>query len=277
MSKYGWIAHDGRNFGIHDVYESAKNGYWIRNSWVKRYGGKYGGDWTVRTRIAPFGNEEKPSFVSLIFYFGTEYTGWIKSIGKSMISGETQDLGKFNIKIDTSKNSNLFINRANGNISLVHIKDNLIKRGFFERKQTQSPNLKEYIGFRKEASATAVEDSNFVAYQISGFLPFEFDIMFESNSLREETIRTEVSELKGEEFDTALGDWHGKFAEKFEETFKLREKNFSSSAMIMAQSTLSNLLGGIGFFSGQSLVKSVYNQEKVLYWPANLYTGIFNV
>ena len=166
----------------------------------------------------------------------------------------------------------MFVNRANGNISLVHIKDMLMQNGYFERKQSKSPNLREYIGLRSESLAS-VEDSNFVVYQISGFLPFEFDVMFESNSLREEASQQPV-ELKGEQFDLALGEWHGKFAKKFEDTFDFKTKNFSSSAMLMAQSTLSNLLGGIGFFSGQSLVKSLYNQEKVLYWPANLYTAV---
>ncbi len=231
----------------------------------------------MRTRVSPFGTEEKPSFVSVLFYFGTEYTGWIKSLKKSSLTGETDDLGKFTIKIDTSKTDKqnlLFVNRANGNISLVHINDMLMRNGYYVRTQPKSKPalIKEYIGLRTE-QMPSVEDSNFVIYQISGSLPFEFDVMFESNSLRDEANHVPV-ELKGEEFDSALSNWHGKFAKKFEETFQLKIKNLSSSAQIMAQSTLSNLLGGIGFFSGQSLVKSLYNQEKVLYWPANLYTAV---
>lgn len=42
----------------------------------------------------------------------------------------------------------------------------------------------------------------------------------------------------------------------------------------MAQSALSNMLGGIGFFSGRSIVQSINNKEPVLYWPANLYTSV---
>ena len=49
LVKYGWIAHDGRNFGIHDIYESPENAFSIRTSWAKRPGGQHGGDWTART------------------------------------------------------------------------------------------------------------------------------------------------------------------------------------------------------------------------------------
>ena len=133
MAKYGWSAHDGRNFGIHDVYENAENQFHIKNSWVKRHGGKHGGDWTVRTRVE---STQKPNaqgkqFVSVIFYFGTEYTNWIKdakhsnSKAYSTFSGETVDAGKFNVRIDASQEGNpkeVFINRAAGNTSIVHLK-----------------------------------------------------------------------------------------------------------------------------------------------------------
>jgi mannosyl-oligosaccharide glucosidase len=33
LVKYGWVAHDGRNFGIHDIYENVENGFSIRSSW----------------------------------------------------------------------------------------------------------------------------------------------------------------------------------------------------------------------------------------------------
>ena len=108
-------------------------------------------------------------------------------------------------------------------------------------------------------------------------LPFEFDVLFESNSLREELEeqkQTPPAELKGVEFDGVLSKWHGEFVEKFEEKFKLREKNFSSSAIQTAYSAFSNLIGSIGFFTGQSIVKSSMSQEPVLYWKSNLYTAV---
>lgn len=143
---------------------------------------------------------------------------------------------------------------------------------FFGRLKTKSDKLKEYIGFRKE-NREPIEESNFVAFQISGFLPFEFEIVYESDSLRESAAET-TPELRGAEFDSTLAEYHSKFIERFESTFELQKKNLSASANIMAQAAFSNLIGGVGFFTGQSIVKSLSNKEPVLYWPANLYTAV---
>ena len=108
-------------------------------------------------------------------------------------------------------------------------------------------------------------------------MPFEFNVIFESESLKEELKEKNLQklpELSGDVFDAVLQDWQQKFNDKFEKKFRLKEKNFSSIAINMAQSTLSNLIGGIGFFSGQSMVKSFNNQEHVLYWNSNLYTAV---
>ena len=273
LVKYGWIAHDGRNFGIHDLYESADNGFSIRNSWVKRHGGKDGGDWTVRTLVSPFSREEKPMFVSIIFYFSTEYTGWIKSVKKSstksIVTGETEDCGKFQIKVEIKKSTehpHLYLDQLTGNISTVFLKDKLVQDGYFAQIQTKSVDLKEYIALNSRMSHPT-EESNFIAFQVSGMLPFEFDVLFESESLRKEA-ESPPPELKGAEFDGILSKWHGEFVNKFEEKFKLTEKNFSSSAVQTAYSAFSNLLGSIGFFTGQSIVKSATSPDPVLYWKS---------
>lgn len=282
MAKYGWTAHDGRNFGIHDVYENSENSYQIRNSWVKRHGGKHGGDWTVRTNVTPYKNAIEKQFASVIFYFATDYEGWIKSSSHkkkySMISAETVDVGKFTIEIDaTSKvnNQKLFINRATGNMSLASLKDSLIQSGYFKTIKTKTTELPQYLGFGS-GSLKPLEESNFIAYQVSGFLPFEFDVIFESESLRDELksqSKESLSKLKDSVFDAALAEAKSQFDAKFEKTFKLHEKKFPESTIKIAQATLSNLIGGIGFFSGQSIVKSLSTKENVLYWPANLYTA----
>ena len=279
LAKYGWSQHDGKHFGVHDVYENKQNGFWIRNSWVKRYGGKYGGDWTVRTRVeSSDASNQRPSLVSIIFYFATEYTGWIKSVKASSkshtLSGATNDLGTFKIRINTN---DLSVDKATGNVSLVHLKDHMVNNGYFGRHVSKASKIKEYFGFVEEAYQP-IEDSNFIAYQITGTLPFEFDILFESDSLREEFKKNghelkELPELKGDFFEKTLNDYQTSFVDRFETTFMLKDKQFSPSAISMAQATLSNVLGGIGFFTGQSIVKSQSNKEPVLYWSANLYTA----
>ena len=207
-----------------------------------------------------------------------DQTGWIKSAKKkpTILEGETSDLGKFKVKIDITNNEDkkLFINQATGNISVTHLKDSLIQNGFFDRISSKSEGINEYIGLK---STKPVEDSNFIAYQVSGFLPFQFDLIFESQSYQEEFEAKngkKPEEFKGFEFDSELASYHSQFSDKFDSVFPIKEKNYSAQAQIAAQSALSNLLGGIGFFTGQSIVQSLNNKEPVLYWPANLYTAV---
>ena len=121
-----------------------------------------------------------------------------------------------------------------------------------------------------------LEDANFIAYQVTGTLPFEFDVIFESESLKEELSSKNVelpARLQGNVFAAALSEANKNFVDKFERTFKLAERKFPASAIEMAQATLSNLIGGIGFFNGRSIVKSMNTKKNVLYWSANLYTA----
>lgn len=266
LNKYGWIAHDGRNFGIHDIYESDENNFHIRNSWVKRAGGKHGGDWSVRTEITS--NDAIPKFVSLIFYFQTNQTGWIKNAKKTSFEGETSELGRFNVKIYTNDFKNIKIDSTNGFSHQVNLRDELVN-GHFIRINAKLQNLKEYFGFQG-VSHSHLKNSDFIAYQISGFLPFSFEVVYQSES----SLNDNPVELKQSEFDSLLSRLNTNFQNKFESVFKLRERKHSDAEIMVAQAALSNMLGGLGFFYGQSIVKSGKSTEVKLYWPGYLYTAV---
>jgi mannosyl-oligosaccharide glucosidase len=59
---------------------------------------------------------------------------------------------------------------------------------------------------------------------------------------------------KGEKLGTALVNKEEEFNARFEATFHLKEKGFSNNKVEFAQYLLSNLLGGIGYFHGSSVV-----------------------
>lgn len=111
--------------------------------------------------------------------------------------------------------------------------------------------------------------SNFTVTQVTVRVPFEMDVVFESssNSNRPNTLTGKVySDLlakKSEEFDS-----------KFNNIFKLKEKSFKEEDINFAQSALSNLLGGIGYFYGSSRVISDFLETPVSYWKAPLYTAV---
>lgn len=140
LLKYGWIAHDGRNFGTHDIFESVENSFSIRTSWVKRNGGRDGGDWTARVRLSSFSGEQPPTFVSSLFYFATDYTGWIRSVKKdsptsASFTGQARDVDKFKVRIDVTHHNEVedfapvYFDYTHANVSVTVLKESLLQNG----------------------------------------------------------------------------------------------------------------------------------------------------
>jgi ribonucleoside-diphosphate reductase alpha chain len=106
------------------------------------------------------------------------------------------------------------------------------------------------------------DESNFIAFQVSGMLPFEFDVLFESNSLREELEaqkHTPPAELKGDEFDGMLSKWHGEFVEKFENKCDwedLRARVVANGGI--RNSALVNYMPGESSSKAMGLVNAIY-------------------
>lgn len=48
LDQYGWIQHDGKNFGVQEIHDGP---FLIETSFVKVPGGKFGGDWTARISV----------------------------------------------------------------------------------------------------------------------------------------------------------------------------------------------------------------------------------
>lgn len=47
LPQYGWTQHNGVDFGVHDVRD---DGYSIVTEFVKRNGGRHGGDWSAKIK-----------------------------------------------------------------------------------------------------------------------------------------------------------------------------------------------------------------------------------
>ncbi|OLY85243.1 putative mannosyl-oligosaccharide glucosidase [Smittium mucronatum] len=65
-------------------------------------------------------------------------------------------------------------------------------------------------------------------------------------------------------FQKQLNSAVQKFNEKFDRSFKLGEKEFSKSQIKTAKSALSNLIGGIGYFYGDEMIKDVIGSSSEL-------------
>lgn len=274
LDKYAWLQHDGSSFGVQEIEDGP---FLLRTSFVKRLGGNHGGDWTARIEVdiknnaIPEGEE-----VSLIWYTALDENskGTIETSNTGSyltgVRGETPGLGEFTIKLFnfTGKVSH------ESYLSTVAPGLHLFKETVISslRLAQDKPNSSKRVVLAGELLPTAGGAKalpNFIATQVTGKIPFALDIVYESGSFG-----TRENTLVGRVYSEALS-WHQtRFGQRFEDTFHLKEKGYQAKEIHFAQTALSNMIGGIGYFYGTSRVQSVYTKEPVPYWKAALYTGV---
>nr|XP_009858246.1 mannosyl-oligosaccharide glucosidase-like [Ciona intestinalis] len=275
LLKYGWLAHDGVNFGIQDVVEQ---GYSLRTSFVKVPGGRHGGEWTWRVTGTQTG--ASPVTISLFFYAATDGQGKLISVVKdtkngrylTQINGETEELGKFkiifpaeNTGVDTRYHT--VSTKAEG---LHKLKEAALRKmqATIEKSGNNKDKVLYFLGDSASHRNPPGAKSDVVFHQVTLKLPFEIDIIFESET------SSRKSQLSGETFTQELAQWKEKFDQNFEERFPLKDKGYDSAKIAFAKAMLSNMVGGIGYFYGHSLVQSENQKTPVKYWDAGLLTAV---
>ncbi|KAK8472312.1 hypothetical protein PHAVU_002G174901 [Phaseolus vulgaris] len=114
---------------------------------------------------------------------------------------------------------------------------------------------------------------------IGGF-SFTTDIIFISGTDSESSrVEERVSSLSGTSLSNQLKYKEQAFDEKFDKIFNLEEK-VDSESISVGKAAVGNLLGGIGYFYGQSKIAAsrIVNLREhvnyISYWPAELYTAV---
>ena len=64
-----------------------------------------------------------------------------------------------------------------------------------------------------------------------------------------------IEALVGQEYTEALEVKKAEFNDKFENTFGLQKRGYNETYIRFAQAAMSNMVGGIGYFYGHSLVQ----------------------
>lgn len=223
-----------------------------------------------------FQDPNRASLVSLMFYVALDGQGQIEPIlSKSgqritAVNGYSEDLGHF--KLTFPKSDSAVTQRYNYLLthspSLDKLKDALMS-GIRVDAWDKARKVPYFILGGRQVPREAEGRANFIVFQVSAELPFEMEVVFESGSFVHRPER-----LQGQVFDTLLKKHESAFDEKFEKIFGLKARNFSAGEIDFARAALSNMVGGIGYFYGASVVQSIYNPEPVLYWNAPLYTAV---
>ncbi|KAL8514460.1 hypothetical protein ACS0TY_013538 [Phlomoides rotata] len=276
LTTYGWTHHNGRNYG-RQVFVDQKLTLTTSFLKSKEKESGYGGDWAVRIEAqSEVLNEEMKEIVHLFFYIADE--GGTLDLGKGtsdipnhhiLASGSRDDLGSWQLHLE-SKDEFEF-HYAGFKTPHIHNLSDLVQMNL----GTQARK----IG-RLQLSDTSDYGPNILVFQISAMISFKTDIAFVSKS-RGSTSRTEerIRSLTGDSLTGRLEQKQRQFDDKFQRCFDMSDE-LDSEVITVGKASLGNLLGGIGYFYGQSKISLppsssfVPEDNYISYWPAELYTAV---
>ncbi|KAK7368446.1 hypothetical protein VNO80_10472 [Phaseolus coccineus] len=279
LSTYGWTKHNGRDFGNQVLVDHGMT-FTTRFLKSKVEGSGYGGDWAVRINVEidkSLWNEEFGRGAQLFFYLADE-AGNALDVSREnlnihedslLASGTREDIGDWQLHLKSM--DDLELHYSGFRTPHFHNLSDLVEE-----------NLALQI--RKHAKlqlSDSIDDApNVLVFQIIGGFPFTTDIVLitgtDLESFREEE---RVTMLTGMSLSNQLKYKEQEFDKKFDKIFNLAKK-VDSESISVGKAAIGNLLGGIGYFYGQSKIalSRILNLREdvnyISYWPTELYTAV---
>ena len=260
LKSFGWLQHDGESFGLQEIQD---RGLRLKTSFVK----SSDMSWTSRIQVEQERGKSKE--VSLFLYAGMDEN----AIGYKLkpilsengqvvgIVGKTLELGDFQLNFHTEnaqiKQSYYSLIESDGPQKFT---DNVM-----QRLRLFNDGKNRNIGLDSQHMRS--ESPNLIVYQINVQVPFEIDVTLKSAV-------SDAPEQTGQAYTDALNAKQTQFNERFEETFGLEKRGFNGTYIKFAQAAMSNMIGGVGYFYGHSLVQSQYTSVPVPYWNGPLYSAV---
>ncbi|KZT58943.1 glycoside hydrolase family 63 protein [Calocera cornea HHB12733] len=275
---YTWTEHDPRDGGI-EVLKDDLNNLDLHVEWLKTHGGDHGGSWSVRISGKPL-DPSRPSMSSLIFYAGLDGFGSLEIDQEALtevpevpivLTGRTPELGEFKMRIENGPD-NSYVRRGRHWEDFVHKSDKTHVAGIvvpdgtvWQAKDHVSraimthvePLVTRYGGtqagpdvlpdaaFLLMLDDEIVPGANLYAVQKTFEGPFSFDIHYENSDVKQT--------FDAQTFGTSLVAFKESFDDRFKQIFPI--SNDSAPGLFeFSKAITSNLLGGIGYFYGTSIV-----------------------
>jgi mannosyl-oligosaccharide glucosidase len=280
MAGYGWEEYDIR-YGGRQVIHDAGNSIDLTIDFVKTPGTGKVGDWAARIRGNP--REDAPADVptTLVFYAGMDGLGSLEVAneqddqgleGTVTLQGQTGDLGDFRIDITSGPDSNMAPRHNHPSWNSKPLDRTMASSmqvpadALWQAKNVMFSNIKEEVdGYIAQYGqdnpppasqlftiSNDIKDGNFHLVQKTFIGPFEFDVTFSSG---------EASSWTTEDVSEAISAASKSFKENFTEAFAPKAPFTDPKYTKFSQAMLSNLVGGIGYFYGDSLVDRSYAPE----------------
>jgi mannosyl-oligosaccharide glucosidase len=288
MDGYGWNEYDVRSGGQQTIHD-AGNGIDISTKFVKIPGGTNGGSWGVRIRGVPRQDAPRDLKTAIIFYASLEGLGSLQVAnerdtlgyeGDVVLDGTSAGLGDYKVTVTKGMGENPKAEHPSYqdkplDRTMVHSM-NVPENYLWQVKSLLFRHLKDEVeGYVSKYGEENVPPP-WQVYTISndpgaGNMhmiekvfegPFEYDILFESASAGQP--------LTSQILSSKLAAVDRSFSERFQQIFKLQAPFDGPDHAKFARSMFSNLFGGMGYFSGNSIVDrsyaSEYDEENEAFW-----------
>lgn len=291
LEGYIWNSHNGRDFGSQTIKDGLSN-VELSTAFVKSDDGK---SWAVRIRGESL-RGTNPSSISLLYYFAQEgghVEGAINSVGQKRgnskrpqitFSGTSKSIGEYRVDVRLAKGKTPRVTPSfealvpnatefqavslNVNVgdewkakefivdAIKRSSEAKIRRLNLRESGSTFPTPAQILLLESQESSSA----NFIIVQKQLTTPFVLDISLLSLSGE----RGDVKEgtLAGKALSQLIKLRQQTFDEQFERVFKLQGKGFDSAKIEFGKAVFSNLIGGVGYFSGQWIVdRAPYSSE----------------
>lgn len=281
LAKYGWTRHDFYTFGIQEIVDQ---NVVFETSFLKLSNASWRARISAKPKYADPSTSALSSVpISLIFYVAAQRAAdrlqvvpidaELKPNSNFLIEGNSKDLGDFKISMVVSKNKgNVLFRSYLATVSeppLVHIKETVLNNlVLFDINDIQR-NPIFVLNSHSFDKRLETDLANLVAHQIVFSSSVELDITFDTQESQ-----TRAESLADHSFENELQKRTLEFDNQFETKFELKAKNFSQSEISFAKAVVSNMLGSIGYFYGNSLVETPNKDSPITYGPLQLLTGV---
>lgn len=290
IKSYGWERFDPRRGGKHVVHDD-KMGIDLETDFVKLSGGAHG-QWALRVKGRPVQGRSKDLTTAIVLYFGLEGPGSInlspsiraKGTSKGIpgdveIIGQTAELGRFSARItdagrknrhprtghslgesrDLTRTSFLAERVAHGDIwrakeiLLQKLQEQIIQsQSLFGSNDLPDPALLFSL------PNTELPQANLFYFGKTFEGAFEFDIIYQADNEVADLAPVTVSTIS-----SAIAVLEDDHRTKFDRLFRPTEPFNDSRYVDLGKALISNLLGGIGYFYGSSIVDRSYSASYI--------------
>ncbi|KAF5404948.1 Mannosyl-oligosaccharide glucosidase [Paragonimus heterotremus] len=276
---YNWLEHDARHFGTQQIVDLD---HIITVSFVKYSTGTTSGDgWTFRVSAIARNRTQASLPLSVIVYF--YYTGeksqyyFLPHTDGDVVTGlkgSSVHLGDHQISFHPA-NTSLQVSSL---IAHIPREDAVMETMFTGLGVRRDTNMFSLTGRPRQVDQETHPNAWFHEVTVQ---PPTMSQKFEASQIGQTVIEVTFTqadsteaEITGDLFTKRLNSLSSAFHQRFAERFPVDLTKFTERQANLSKVAVSNLLGGIGYFYGSSLIKSTYTgPEPVPGWPAALFTA----